>query len=83
MPAGLLGRVGAAQRVVGLLMAPVGAALAGLAGAAYGVAPVVGAAALVFALVTLLAWRALRRGRDAVAPTRAGTAGRPEPLRSR
>ncbi|WP_130330289.1 MFS transporter [Micromonospora kangleipakensis] len=65
VPAELLGRVGAAQRVVALLTAPVGAALAGLAGAAYGVAPVVGAAAAVFALVTLAAWRAPRSERDA------------------
>jgi hypothetical protein len=65
VPPELLGRVGAAQRVVALLTAPVGAALAGLAGAAYGVAPVVGAAAAVFALVTLAAWRAPRSERDA------------------
>ncbi|GGO06742.1 MFS transporter [Micromonospora parathelypteridis] len=60
VPAGLLGRVGAAQRMVGLLTAPVGAALAGLAAAAYGTVPVAGAAAGTFALVTLAAWRALR-----------------------
>ncbi|MEU8214717.1 MFS transporter [Micromonospora taraxaci] len=60
VPAGLLGRVGAAQRMVGLLTAPVGAALAGLAAAAFGTVPVVGAAAGVFALVTVAAWRALR-----------------------
>ncbi|PWR15307.1 MFS transporter, partial [Micromonospora sicca] len=65
VPPELLGRVGAAQRVVALLTAPVGAALAGLAGAAYGVAPVVGAAAAVFALVTLAAWRAPKSERDA------------------
>ncbi|WP_231929722.1 MFS transporter [Micromonospora inositola] len=65
VPAELLGRVGAAQRVVALVTAPVGAAVAGLAGAAYGVAPVVGAAAAVFALVTLAAWRAPRSERDA------------------
>ncbi|SCE80315.1 MFS transporter [Micromonospora chokoriensis] len=60
VPAGLLGRVGAAQRMVGLVTAPVGAALAGLAAAAFGTVPVVGAAAGVFALVTVAAWRALR-----------------------
>ncbi|SCL60069.1 MFS-type transporter involved in bile tolerance, Atg22 family [Micromonospora citrea] len=60
VPAGLLGRVGAAQRMVGLLTAPVGAALAGLAGAACGVGPVAAAVAGVFVLVTLAAWRVLR-----------------------
>ncbi|WP_410810582.1 MFS transporter [Micromonospora sp. 067-2] len=60
VPTGLLGRVGAAQRMVGLLTAPVGAALAGLAAAAYGTVPVAGAAAATFALVTVAAWRALR-----------------------
>ncbi|MET8040727.1 MFS transporter [Micromonospora sp. NPDC005215] len=60
VPAGLLGRVGAAQRMVGLLTAPVGAVLAGLAAAAYGTVPVAGAAAGTFALVTLAAWRTLR-----------------------
>ncbi|MBM7491689.1 hypothetical protein JOD64_002911 [Micromonospora luteifusca] len=60
VPAGLLGRVGAAQRMVGLLTAPVGAAVAGLAAAAYGTVPVAGAAAGTFALVTLAAWRTLR-----------------------
>ncbi|MDG4778360.1 MFS transporter [Micromonospora sp. WMMD961] len=60
VPAGLLGRVGAAQRMVGLLTAPVGAVLAGLAAAAYGTVPVTGAAAGTFALVTVAAWRTLR-----------------------
>ncbi|MEV4821661.1 MFS transporter [Micromonospora sp. NPDC049274] len=60
VPGGLLGRVGAAQRMVGLLTAPIGAALAGLAAAAYGTAPVAVAAAGTFALVTLVAWRTLR-----------------------
>ncbi|WFF02189.1 MFS transporter [Micromonospora sp. WMMD964] len=60
VPGGLLGRVGAAQRMVGLLTAPVGATLAGLAAAAFGTVPVVGAAAGVFALVTVAAWWALR-----------------------
>jgi MFS family permease len=60
VPAGLLGRVGAAQRMVGLLTAPVGAVLAGLVAATYGTVPVMGAAAGVFALVTVVAWRILR-----------------------
>ncbi|MFG2056379.1 MFS transporter [Micromonospora sp. NPDC048930] len=60
VPPELLGRVGAAQRVVGLASAPVGAALAGFAGQAYGVAPVGWAAAGIFALVTFAAWRVLR-----------------------
>ncbi|MBM0276648.1 MFS transporter, partial [Micromonospora tarensis] len=53
VPTGLLGRVGAAQRMVGLLTAPLGAVLAGLVAAAYGTAPVAGAAAATFALVTV------------------------------
>lgn len=60
VPSELLGRVGAAQRMVGLLTAPLGAALAGLAAAAYGTVPVAGAAAATFALVTLAAWWTLR-----------------------
>ena len=64
VPSGLLGRVGAAQRMVGLLTAPLGAALAGLAAAAYGTVPVAGAAAGTFALVTLAAWRTLRPADD-------------------
>jgi hypothetical protein len=60
VPPGLLGRVGAAQRVIGLASAPVGATLAGFAGEAYGVAPVGWAAAAVFAVVTAGAWRTLR-----------------------
>ncbi|WP_051723753.1 MFS transporter [Micromonospora chokoriensis] len=60
VPSGLLGRVGAAQRMVGLLTAPLGAALAGIAAAAYGTVPVAGAAAATFALVTSAAWRILR-----------------------
>ncbi|MGC4760533.1 MFS transporter [Micromonospora trifolii] len=66
VPSELLGRVGAAQRMVGLLTAPLGAALAGLAAAAYGTAPVAGAAAGTFALVTLAAWRSLRPAAPAV-----------------
>ncbi|MFC0507271.1 MFS transporter [Micromonospora costi] len=61
VPAALLGRVGAAQRMVGLLTAPVGAALAGVVAAAYGTVPVMVAAAATFALVTLAAWRVLRQ----------------------
>ncbi|MBQ1018794.1 MFS transporter [Micromonospora sp. D93] len=57
VPSELLGRVGAAQRMVGLLTAPLGAALAGLAAASYGTAPVMATAAGTFALVTLAAWR--------------------------
>ncbi|MBG6101460.1 putative MFS family arabinose efflux permease [Micromonospora vinacea] len=60
VPGELLGRVGAAQRMVGLLTAPLGAALAGLAASAYGTVPVTGAAAGTFALVTFAAWRTLR-----------------------
>ncbi|MET8264971.1 MFS transporter [Micromonospora arida] len=66
VPSELLGRVGAAQRMVGLLTAPLGAALAGLAAAAYGTVPVAGAAAGTFALVTLAAWRTLRTATTAV-----------------
>ncbi|MGB2567679.1 MFS transporter [Micromonospora citrea] len=86
VPPELLGRVGAAQRMVALLTAPVGATLAGLAGAAYGVGPVVVAVSVVFALVSLAAWRGLRPAAAApvgVPPTSAGTASRPGPLRSR
>ncbi|SBT49883.1 MFS transporter [Micromonospora auratinigra] len=60
VPAGLLGRVGAAQQVVGVATAPVGAVLAGFAGRAYGVAPVGWAAAAIFALVTAVGWGRLR-----------------------
>ncbi|MER7460490.1 MFS transporter [Micromonospora sp. NPDC126480] len=86
VPAGLLGRVGAAQRMAGLLTAPLGAALGGLVAAAYGTAPVAAAVAGVFALVTLAAWRALRPAappRPGVPPTTAGTAARPGAPRSR
>ncbi|MER7889052.1 MFS transporter [Micromonospora sp. NPDC094482] len=86
VPAGLLGRVGAAQRMVALLTAPVGAALAGLVGAVYGTAPVAVGAAGTFALVTLAAWWALRPAPPApppAAPTSAGTAARPAPRPSR
>ncbi|MFI6265801.1 MFS transporter [Micromonospora sp. NPDC051006] len=86
VPAGLLGRVGAAQRMVGLLTAPVGAALAGLVGAAYGTAPVAVGAAGTFALVTLAAWWALRPAPPVpppAAPTSPGTAARPAPRPSR
>ncbi|MEV4540191.1 MFS transporter [Micromonospora echinaurantiaca] len=85
VPADLLGRVGAAQRVVGLLTAPIGAALAGLVGAAYGTVPVAAAVVVIFALVTLAAWRVLRPAAPppAVPPTTAGTAARPAPHPSR
>ncbi|WP_433121912.1 hypothetical protein [Micromonospora sp. CA-246542] len=68
VPSRLLGRVGAAQRMVGLLTAPVGAGLAGLVAAAHGTVPVVGAAAGVFALVTVVAWRILRPAGKSVQP---------------
>lgn len=71
VPSDLLGRVGAAQRMVGLLTAPLGAALAGLAAASYGTVPVAGAAAGTFALVTVAAWRTLRPAASAVS-SRAG-----------
>ncbi|SCE87539.1 MFS transporter [Micromonospora mirobrigensis] len=83
VPAGLLGRVGAAQRMVGLVSAPVGAAAAGLAGAAYGVASVIAATAVVTGLVSVVAWRVLRPARPSDGPTTAGTAARPGPPRSR
>ncbi|MET7875545.1 MFS transporter [Micromonospora profundi] len=85
VPIGLLGRVGAAQRIVGLLTAPVGAALAGFVAAAYGTVPVAGGAAAVFALVTLAAWWALRSTAPTptVAPTSGGTAAQPVPHPSR
>ncbi|TDB79330.1 MFS transporter [Micromonospora sp. KC721] len=86
VPAGLLGRVGAARRTMTLLAAPVGATVAGLAGAAYGVGPVVVAVAVIFVLVTLAAWRALRPAVAApvdAPPTSGGTPVRPGPPRSR
>ncbi|MGQ5260753.1 MFS transporter [Micromonospora sp. ZYX-F-536] len=83
VPAGLLGRVGAAQRMVGLFTAPVGAVLAGLVAAAHGTVPVAGAAAGTFALVTLAAWWSLRPASPADAPTSGGTAARPAPHPSR
>ncbi|MEV4480071.1 MFS transporter [Micromonospora coxensis] len=86
VPPELLGRVGAAQRMVALLTAPVGATVAGLAGAAYGVGPVVVAVAVVFALVTLAAWRGLSPAAAVpagVPPTIVATAARPGPRRSR
>ncbi|RKF27510.1 MFS transporter [Micromonospora globbae] len=63
VPATLLGRVGAAQRMVGLLTAPIGAAVAGLVAGAYGTVTVAGAAAGTFAVVTVAAWRVLRGAR--------------------
>ncbi|WP_319460615.1 MFS transporter [Micromonospora sp. RTP1Z1] len=76
VPAELLGRVGAARRMVALASAPVGAAAAGLAGQAYGVAPVGWAAAGVFALVTAGAWRILRGARS-IAERRTDPVARP------
>jgi hypothetical protein len=75
VPPGLLGRVSAAQRVVGLASAPVGAALAGFAGQAYGVAPVGWAAAGIFALVSAGAWGMLR-GTGSVTERRTEAAAR-------
>ncbi|MGW5556666.1 MFS transporter [Micromonospora sp. NPDC003944] len=66
VPSDRLGRVGAAQRMVGLLTAPLGAVLAGLAAGAYGTVPVAVAAAGTFALVTLAAWRTLRPAESGV-----------------
>lgn len=80
VPAELLGRVGAAQRMVGVASAPIGAAVAGFAGQAYGVAPVGWAAVVIFAVVTLGAWRTLRAAAPepaAAPPTTVATAGRP------
>ncbi|TDC39880.1 MFS transporter [Micromonospora sp. 15K316] len=82
VPAALLGRVGSAQRMLGLLTAPVGATLAGLVAGAYGTVPVTVAATGTFALVTVVAWRALRAAAPtppADRPTMAGTAARPGP----
>ncbi|MEV0805372.1 MFS transporter [Micromonospora sp. NPDC050200] len=76
VPAHLLGRVGAAQRVVGLVSAPVGAAVAGFAGQAYGMGPIGWAAAGIFALVTAGAWRTLR-GAGSVAERRTDLVSRP------
>ncbi|MEU5563061.1 MFS transporter [Micromonospora musae] len=86
VPAALLGRVGAAQRMLGLLTAPVGATLAGLVAGAYGTVPVMVAATGTFALVTVAAWRMLRPAAPTPPvdrPTTAGTAVRPGPLPSR
>ncbi|WBB65721.1 MFS transporter [Micromonospora sp. WMMD812] len=86
VPAGLLGRVGSVQRMLGLVTAPVGAALAGLVGAAYGTVPVAVGAAATFVVVTLAAWRVLRPAPAppvAAPPTTVGTAARPGPHRSR
>jgi predicted MFS family arabinose efflux permease len=60
VPAQLLGRVGSAQRVVGLIAAPLGAVLAGFTANAYGVLPIGYAAAAIFAVVTVTAGRVLR-----------------------
>lgn len=61
VPAELLGRVGSAQRTLGLLTAPVGAALGGFAAQAYGLPVVVYAATALLALATLGSWRTLSR----------------------
>lgn len=62
VPAELLGRVGSAQRTVGMLAAPVGAVGAGLLGSAAGLPPVLYAATAIFALTALAAWRLSGRG---------------------
>jgi hypothetical protein len=59
VPRDLLGRVGAASRVVGLTFAPIGAALGGLTAARFGVASVAGFGAALFAVSVVLGWRAL------------------------
>jgi MFS family permease len=60
VPVEMLGRVGSAQRTVGLLAAPVGAAGAGFLGADVGLPPVLYAASVLFATVTLTSWHSLR-----------------------
>ena len=65
VPAELLGRVGSAQRVVGLIAAPVGAVLAGFTANAYGLLPIGYAAAAIFAVVTVTASRVLGGSRSA------------------
>ncbi|MGI5146441.1 MFS transporter [Plantactinospora sp. CA-294935] len=60
VPAELLGRVGSAQRTVGLLAAPVGAIGAGVLGATAGLPSVPYAATGIFALVTMASWHSLR-----------------------
>ncbi|GAB3148394.1 MFS transporter [Micromonospora sonneratiae] len=62
VPAELLGRVGSAQRMAGMLTAPIGAALGGFVAEAYGLPVVVYAAAVILALATTVAWRTLSRG---------------------
>lgn len=59
IPAELRGRVGATQRMVGLVAAPVGALLAGLVAEHHGVATVAWSATIVFVLVTAVAWPTL------------------------
>lgn len=61
VPAGMLGRVGGAQRVAALLTAPVGATLAGFGAARYGLAAVLYAVTVLFALVTAAGWVLVRR----------------------
>jgi MFS family permease len=62
VPRELLGRVGAASRVVGVVSAPIGATLGGVVAEAFGVPAVAAAGAAIFALMTAATWRAL--GRD-------------------
>lgn len=63
VPAALLGRVGAAGRVVGLASAPIGAALGGVAAGRFGVDSVPAVGAALFAVLTAAAWTALSRHR--------------------
>lgn len=64
VPRELLGRVGGGQRMAALLTAPVGAALAGLGAARYGLPAVLYATTGVFALVTVAAWTTTARSPD-------------------
>ncbi|GIG89131.1 MFS transporter [Plantactinospora endophytica] len=59
VPAELLGRVGSAQRTVGLAAAPVGAVGAGLLGSTTGLPSVLYAATAIFALATVASWPSL------------------------
>jgi predicted MFS family arabinose efflux permease len=61
VPRAMLGRVGAASRVVGLATAPIGAALGGLIADRLGVPAVAGFGVAVFALLTAVGWGAINR----------------------
>lgn len=64
-PGHVLGRVGNAQRVVGVVTAPVGAALAGILASAAGIGALLLTCAGVFALVATAGWWVALRGRPA------------------